>query len=96
MPRPAGLGQVQAPAKILNYRQAFSISTGEQLREVLAEAVLLADPSLLYVTEDPAPTAPPRSSFSTADYADGLTKAATPIADSPGHGEPARSGKGTR
>lgn len=98
VPRPADPGHVHAAAKVLNYRQSFSISTAEQLRDVLAEAVLLAGPSLLYVTEDPAQDAPPRSSFVTADYAQALTKVLTPTADSFGHSAPARdrSGKGTR
>jgi hypothetical protein len=74
VPRPTSPGQVQAAAKVLGYRQAFSISTGKELRDTLADAVLLAGPTLLYVTEDPTPDTPARSAFSTADYADALVK----------------------
>jgi hypothetical protein len=74
LPRPTSPGQVQAAAEVLGYRQAFSISTDRQLRDILADAVLLAGPSLLYVTEDATPDTPSRSTFSTADYADALSK----------------------
>ncbi|MGW2055920.1 thiamine pyrophosphate-dependent enzyme [Streptomyces sp. NPDC001840] len=98
VPYPADTGHVHAAATVLNYRQAFTISTAEQLQSVLVEAMLMAGPSLLYVTEDLAEDAPPRSAYVTADYAQALAKTVTPTADSSGHSAPTpdRSGKGTQ
>lgn len=98
VPGPSDTGRVHAAAKVLGYRHAFSSSTADELDDALAQAVLLDGPSLLYVTEDPAPQAPPRSAFVTADYAEALTKS-VPLTTGPSeHGERAqgRSGRGER
>ncbi|WP_052391461.1 thiamine pyrophosphate-dependent enzyme [Streptomyces sp. NRRL B-24484] len=63
-------------AAALDYRQAFTAITTEQLAGCLERALALPGPSLIYAVEDGTGAPPDRSPFRTRDYTEALARQA--------------------